>query len=1459
MSQDRGGQSRRGEGDTELIRLDALKSEQRRELTRNLNKKLYKGGNSEEAKKIGAQFEELGQPEDAAIAYHIAFNLGERTREVILKVVQNYAASEQYNELGGFFEEVQEKAKDKALGIKDEWIERARAFIPYSGRAHEIPVSEKAKKKEMVNPDTIPKKFSQYSRTKKHKKTGYNEEGLDEDYKYGSKHVYVTDKDEASLREEVLYSRAGIVTDPEDLERQEREREDISEVIPAGAYIIRLTHFRKNSKRGSTDPERIYADEAKPIGSILVGANVTTINGFTHRIRGITLPKLLYKARGALSLTLKGLAEGKGELREPAGNILVEILDSRNERVVGSFDEEINKKGMLKSIKEREEVVTEEQLDVVLGSYGIDLNKKEEPEAFIARKREEMMKGVKKIEAHIDSLNQGDCKNALRALGRETGGEPFEGMREVKALEQVVNRTEIAKLSTTLRALLETQKEEKEIGSLTKRIEDLREGIADIIVDAEHWTSPYRLSGLLIARKKALEATKKLEKQKIDKKKAAAERFDEGKEKELLEILKTTGFIEPTEREKADNFIELKLQEFELIAVPRIRKLIESATTSQELNRILGKPDEQNGSEISTDENTIFGIKDWYVTIRATVSELQNAIRAFKPGPDSPKERIETWVTVLSELKNAIDAREAEVEKLSMQLHNEVKVKMDEFARKKGEELMERMDRPFGPDEREYVSRIGDVRRLAKEADASSMARLERAPEPEAELEAEQDYEIESLAVLTPRIIRYFSNGAKTVADVRANIEKNRSECLEELKEEGISEKKKEWLENDLKGLNEALLVLNDPARAPQMLRGIIAEIQDRIGELKPEWEKVDNKDERQEIWRLNALVRKGQRLNKKDRASLKNLRDQHDLWDEFDLLAIEKRSLLKLLGEVYGEFEKTPEATHQRYAENTELVVLLYGLEYPALKDSVVSYIKRFPKENSWSEERKEAFREIIKVVFPRLDFSVCRKFDFNRLGLDSRSALYLMSLAGIEIPRNKITPVLPGEPREGTVNINVGGEEGVATPLANTPYLRNLLKRGVIPDTKQFPRHSRSLYFDHHSGKSASDTSSTKNMYETLAYLGFFEEKDREAIENAVKLVTLEDNKSHPAWRDSESAWRKGNWRKTMLGLVARLPFGTIVEYAEDHPGTDFTAELKDAEIKKYKLKSTVNAVEATFKQAKKEWEELQKDGYSEYGGGGGVENDKFLLKVSNSKFGEMTVVFCRDGGFPGSLDAIRALGGDKTIYIVYNPSQKTFFASHTDKEIPEGLFREGMKLRERMWVYRGKESEQYPFTLRNVMTQMGVDSEALKANPKLEEAIVREEEKDSERKEIERVYDVVGTYLGETLGYFRGKFVTDKDIKDPDEILQEKLGYQLYALLKGDTELWHDYKTGKEESRDPDIGFLKELKDQYGEKLEAWIMKKANIADGSPDEIEDRLSNIFGSAWSDVQMLIHTPKSA
>lgn len=585
----------------------------------------------------------------------------------------------------------------------------------------------------------------------------------------------------------------------------------------------------------------------------------------------------------------------------------------------------------------------------------------------------------------------------------------------------------------------------------------------------------------------------------------------------------------------------------------------------------------------------------------------------------------------------------------------------------------------------------------------------------------------------------------------------------------------------------EAPPMPQDPAERIEWLRERLSKIAPELEEARKRWAFVDEAV-RTEIIKLDNIIRAGRPLSPEQQAVWQRLRPERGLLDRLAELGKEYRGMRDLLGGAYRELETTPEAKQQRYAANAELTTIIWAAENLELKAQLRQYVKQFYGEKIWSEEHKAALRDLIRKVWPTLDFAICSKYTGKR-GLDSRAALDLLKLAGVEIPPRNKEYVLPGTRIPGAVHINVGGEEGVYTQLSIMEGLKATLREGGIPAPRAFTPKMRSLFFDHHSAVSAADTSSAQNLYETLAFLGFFEGKDRESIEAAVRLVTREDNKSHPAWRDRDSQWRKGAWQKTILGLAARIPFETMVAYAKDHPGTDFTAELTDDEIARYRLAEHISAVEAKLDQAKREWEALEKYGYVTFDKDvmtqagkreRQVVSERHLISAKNSKFGNINVLFCDRGGFPGRMDAIKALAPENTIYIMYDRDQKGLFASHASEDLPADLFGEdGMRLRDRMWVYRGKPGERFPFTMRSVLLQLGIDIATIEAHPKFKEAIEAEELTDKARIEraLASALQPIEVLVGDNVLNIRDK-TWDGAVRRVREVLEQQIGASAFA---------------------------------------------------------------------------------
>lgn len=489
--------------------------------------------------------------------------------------------------------------------------------------------------------------------------------------------------------------------------------------------------------------------------------------------------------------------------------------------------------------------------------------------------------------------------------------------------------------------------------------------------------------------------------------------------------------------------------------------------------------------------------------------------------------------------------------------------------------------------------------------------------------------------------------------------------------------------------------------------------------------------------------------------------------------------------GKRVREMRENRERRLPSFAGEVELDALLWASDkawwdedeagWERAREAVVLYQREHFGKKEWNDERKAALREIMRMVWARREFVVAKKA-VGTVGLDSRAACELLKFAGIKT--RAIIPLVPPRRKPGAIHVNISGEEGVVSGVSYYKKVKAARESGKIYDpndpknnlAQYIHRDKRTLSFDHHNaGISLPDAASVQYLFETLEFLGFFTDKNEhfnkeftekfgytaDNLRKALELVMFDDTKAHPAWQNADSAYWKGPWQRSLLAIAARADFKSIVAYVKDHPETDFTEEISEADAKKYDFvqkdgRSLVEKNEETFELAKKHWVELVNNGYSVYteevGGQFRELSRYYLVEAETSRLGNVKIVFVeageknkggyRGGGFPGSIDALRALGGRDVLYLIYNPpyerpgiDRKTYsmieriFATHTDKDLPEDLFPGGECLRKRMWNYTGKGLEKQA-SIRAIFEALGVPPEELKKNKALERAMKLEE---------------------------------------------------------------------------------------------------------------------------------------
>ncbi len=552
--------------------------------------------------------------------------------------------------------------------------------------------------------------------------------------------------------------------------------------------------------------------------------------------------------------------------------------------------------------------------------------------------------------------------------------------------------------------------------------------------------------------------------------------------------------------------------------------------------------------------------------------------------------------------------------------------------------------------------------------------------------------------------------------------------------------------ENDLAAAREALKMLDNPAEYEEFLERRLDEFARWKKDQDKAWGRVSRAD-REKVQQVYEALRRadggGAALTDEEQKLLKQFGSQVELLEDIKRVDAMRRSAESLL----AELDKSPERRRERFAQTVEFDALLWAADkkfwgrdeaaYERARQLAATYERAgYAKEGAlWTDKRKEVLRELVQLVWSRREIVVAKKSN-DVIGLDSRAAKALLGFIGV--PETRISALEPPARREGAIHINIGGREGVYSRAAVTAAAQDARRTGRISEVvDKLPREVRELSFDHHDKSSTPGAASSQYLFETLEFLGFFSAEGAKNIGKAVELVSHEDNKSHPAWRAEDSPYWKGKWYRTMLGLCVRADFNAILEYVKDHPDTDFTQELSDQDLEKYGLKDKAQELERLFEKAKRHWQRLEEKGYSPFkytpkgGGAPVILSEYFKVEATSSKFGEVKVVFCyageNGGGFPGGLDTVRALGGPKTLYIVYNPAGNSFFATHGSQELPEDLFGEkGIRLRKQMWVYRGSRDRDsaYPFTARSVFEALWISAEDVAKNRHLERAMNSEE---------------------------------------------------------------------------------------------------------------------------------------
>lgn len=256
----------------------------------------------------------------------------------------------------------------------------------------------------------------------------------------------------------------------------------------------------------------------------------------------------------------------------------------------------------------------------------------------------------------------------------------------------------------------------------------------------------------------------------------------------------------------------------------------------------------------------------------------------------------------------------------------------------------------------------------------------------------------------------------------------------------------------------------------------------------------------------------------------------------------------------------------------------------------------------------------------------------------LDAKSGIGIFKLAGVSA--KNIEFVAKGDFVDGKINIDTGNQHGFTIEY-----------------------EGKTIFMDHHTLYSGSDTSATKIAYEVLTSLGLLKKEDY--LDKLVEFVTQADNKTFP----DQGKYFKSSML-TVLGLERYIKFNNLLRFFKD--GRSVTELLSSDDLEKYELldgaskqKEIVDSSLATLK-------EMDRDG----------------LIINSPRYGKIAVDL--DKKVSGGFDAANYYGCGA--YIIWSPKTNGFFITAINKHL-EDSFSQGHKVRDTMWI---KNSNQDPSPL-------------------------------------------------------------------------------------------------------------------------------------------------------------------
>lgn len=617
-------------------------------------------------------------------------------------------------------------------------------------------------------------------------------------------------------------------------------------------------------------------------------------------------------------------------------------------------------------------------------------------------------------------------------------------------------------------------------------------------------------------------------------------------------------------------------------------------------------------------------------------------------------------------------------------------------------------------------------------------------------------------------------------------------------------------------------------------------------------------------------------------------------LEDRLERLGAEQAAISDLLAEVKEKLFAKPDYSVKNLAEYTLAQAFDPSLwseeERGTVQELASNYLKI--KNQLWSPEKKAALRDLIRIVWPRVNVTICSTMEFKRykgapvmkrgskkFNLDSQACREIFHLAGI--PRESYTSALARERaiKQGKLNsiggytrphppgakekipgimLNTSGEEGIESPVYQR--IKNWEKEGQIITPvhyrEQLSPTERILFIDHHGAFSKTSSSAAKFFFEAFDFLGFFDQDQltpdcrtkgytKEIIKAAIDYATLEDNKNHPAWQgQKDGEWEK-NSPRTILGLTSRLGFVKLLDLIkelgepEKFVNDQVFKNLSDEEIKRFGLEAASKRQQQLVEEAKEIKVDLDKSGLAivsrhetkkkkKEEGGGEIKRFTGNGFVYELDSPKYGKVLLTLGGYCGGIDAVRGLFGDQVLYVIYNSDFRSLFVSSAGQKLPKDLMEKGFLLRDKMWIIPFASAD-FP-SMRDTLEKLGVRREDNRA---VVASFKEIQQRGGKEINLERAGKIGDKYFKPYYRWLKGK-IDARNASHPQEEKIEPadlLGDKLTALLECRLKDYLAYVIHWQEAKRK--GGPRFLRDQ-SESL-------ANIRDAIEDAFEDGEANL------------------